>query len=873
MKIREIITLLSSNPLFQNDQSYFTKLVNSSNNSNNKRSDGDDSNNPHLKSPKNFISINNQSSEIYYFSVSTSKLFIIKVESTLDNTIGAIKFQELKINVNFEVYKIELNENSRYLAIVGQVNCMIVDLSPSITNQYFSGKVIFDEPESKTLGYDTLLTRSFILDKFFQLSQMSCIIKQVEWHPQSNIHLLILYSNNLLKMYNIQNENDHCEQNINLESLHTWSSLNLIKTNNVKQQKHDKERFVSFCFGANINFWTRFTVFLITDNGDVYNLCPIIPNGCLVESSFYKQFQKHIIRQKEQQQQHSGGNEYSKSYFDYQFKWLMAVTINNVIVEIENSDWIKFSLPLQSSAFSPPLLQGPVFQTSNNLINSSSAAGLASTTSKTLALTSSNNNSSSTSDKNQPIRIQCISPMTSAAEQYKQQNNNSSSSNLPLTPFILIILLKSGECIVCVSCQDTIPMWSTIENNSGIYFEQDTSFPRFLDLIHYETLDLELTSTSTTTKSKPNYLLYSYPSMKFDQFTNSLLFFHNSGVQIAKFPWISQLFQQINPNLIQKKQKEQQQEEEEEQQDLEFENTNLISIVQQPPNNSIIPIVGIDVFSNIKIGTYLIIVPNTFNIIIFDMDGLCLTTDSFDDSVYNNNSSNNNNDNNNDSTNDNNNESTLLPLQQIISPLKNYISNPPPTIPRITLPHGNLKAIDFLKTLVEVKSKVFNAVSYSSQLEFDLQARIKGLELLRKEQLDTLTKVQLYINNIKHNQTLLNNKLTYVWDKQEVSSEQMNSLYQIENEGTPLSINEIDLKKSLKQMNSQISIYSEKINQISKDLELEDDNNNNNNQGSTEDIPMENQKEIKNLLDYQDTRIDDILNKVEKLIKSVQITK
>jgi len=563
MKIREIITLLSSNPLFQNDQAYFAKLLSGTTSSNHSSKRENDDNSPLLKYPKNFISINNQSSEIYYYSVSSCKLYVIKIESTLDNTIGAIKFQELKMKLNFEVFKIELNENSRYLAVVGQVNCMIVDLSPSITNQYFNNRIIFDEPESKTIGYDSITTRSFILDKFFQLSQISCIIKQVEWHPQSNVHLLILYSDNLLKMYNIQNENDHVEQNINLESLHTWNSLMLIKTNNVRQQKHDKERFISFSFGPIINFWTRFTIFLITESGNVYNLCPIIPNGCLVESSFYKQFQKHIIKQKEQQQQQqnnssninndNNSNKNNSTYFDYQFKWLMAVTINNVVVEIENSDWIKFALPHSSAAFSP-LLQGPIFQTTNNLINSSSSTSV----STTLALTSSKNSNTSSTSNNQPIKIQCISPMIS--EQYKQYSNN---NNIALTPFILIILLNSGECIVCVSCQDTVPMWSTIDSNSGIYIEQDNSnsnnsLPKFIDLIHYETLDLELkssTSVSSSTKTKPNYLFYSYPSMKYDQFTNSLLFFHNNGVQLAKFPWLSQLFQQINPHLNQKKER------------------------------------------------------------------------------------------------------------------------------------------------------------------------------------------------------------------------------------------------------------------------------------------------------------------------------
>ncbi|EGC29516.1 hypothetical protein DICPUDRAFT_158880, partial [Dictyostelium purpureum] len=259
MKIRELIPLLTSNPLFSKGP-YQKKSTSSSDNE-------------LAFSPKNFLSVNNQSSEIYYYCPIEQKIYVIKIESTLDNTIGSIKYQELKVKIDFEVFKIELNEDSRYLSIVGNLNCIVVDLNPQTVNSYFTNNEIYQDGENKTIGYESLKVRYSPIDSPF--SNISSIIKQVEWHPLSNIHLAILYSNNILKIFNIQKEKEETiEQTFNLESLYTYESLKNLKNNNIEMEKKNTKSFISFCFAPNINFWSKFTIFLLCNDGEVYNLCP-----------------------------------------------------------------------------------------------------------------------------------------------------------------------------------------------------------------------------------------------------------------------------------------------------------------------------------------------------------------------------------------------------------------------------------------------------------------------------------------------------------------------------------------------------------------------------------------------------------------------
>lgn len=88
-------------------------------------------------------------------------------------------------------------------------------------------------------------------------------IIKATFHPLSPYHVVILFDNNTLQLV------DYRSMDIQVIPL---------------SKRFSSGAFTSFSFGPNID-WLKFTVLLLTTNGDVYTLCPIIPLGAVVSVS------------------------------------------------------------------------------------------------------------------------------------------------------------------------------------------------------------------------------------------------------------------------------------------------------------------------------------------------------------------------------------------------------------------------------------------------------------------------------------------------------------------------------------------------------------------------------------------------------------
>lgn len=136
---------------------------------------------------------------------------------------------------------------------------------------------------------------------FFELKSSGLIstlqepIVKTEWHPQSDVHLAVLTSDKLLRLYNLSVNPLKPEQFFSLET---------------HVQQHSRSsgygfiqafRISSFAFGTG-NAWSRFCVYFTTEeDSNIYVLCPVIPfNMCVIKSNqnnkiFYNFFFKKIV--------------------------------------------------------------------------------------------------------------------------------------------------------------------------------------------------------------------------------------------------------------------------------------------------------------------------------------------------------------------------------------------------------------------------------------------------------------------------------------------------------------------------------------------------------------------------------------------------
>ncbi|KAJ2746982.1 hypothetical protein GGI20_000878 [Coemansia sp. BCRC 34301] len=99
-------------------------------------------------------------------------------------------------------------------------------------------------------------------------------VVDVAWHPLSTngSHLLVLYANGTVKMFDVSADADIPEQTVSL-----FSSLSMSAGFAMNQA-------VSLCIGSPGSVgWSRATVYVLTNTGQLYSLCPVLPRQCRLE--------------------------------------------------------------------------------------------------------------------------------------------------------------------------------------------------------------------------------------------------------------------------------------------------------------------------------------------------------------------------------------------------------------------------------------------------------------------------------------------------------------------------------------------------------------------------------------------------------------
>ncbi|KAJ1668149.1 hypothetical protein IW140_000685 [Coemansia sp. RSA 1813] len=100
-------------------------------------------------------------------------------------------------------------------------------------------------------------------------------VVDVLWHPvsASDSHLLVLHATGTIKMYDVSEDLDSPEQ-----------IVSLFGAKEAGGSAFAMSHAISFCLGSNTSAgWSRVTVFVLTNTGELYSLCPMLPRRCCVE--------------------------------------------------------------------------------------------------------------------------------------------------------------------------------------------------------------------------------------------------------------------------------------------------------------------------------------------------------------------------------------------------------------------------------------------------------------------------------------------------------------------------------------------------------------------------------------------------------------
>ncbi|KAF9216317.1 hypothetical protein BGZ59_010191 [Podila verticillata] len=171
--------------------------------------------------------------------------------------------------VDFDIRRLVINPDGKLMAVVGDERIVIVVLT----------KAIRQDPK-------TVSCKSFALGEFYHIDKGPTKIVKVLWHPLSKglSHVLVMTQDNILRMYNVAVDIDEPEQVFNFGAEgRSSNSYGLIADN-----------AASFCFGSKFSPWGQLSVYSVTESGDIFMMCPVMPETCLLDIVDVQDIRSHL---------------------------------------------------------------------------------------------------------------------------------------------------------------------------------------------------------------------------------------------------------------------------------------------------------------------------------------------------------------------------------------------------------------------------------------------------------------------------------------------------------------------------------------------------------------------------------------------------
>ncbi|KAJ3103493.1 hypothetical protein HDU97_010076 [Phlyctochytrium planicorne] len=240
----------------------------------------------------------------------------------------------LSLPTNFPIRQLELNQNGRLLAVVGDH-----DVAVAVLPLY-----------SKFAG-QTINVKSYLVGKMHHSFDDITRIVRVQWHPLSDgkCHLMVLSSNGILRMYNLAKNPDDPEQTFpfcDMANHSAHSSPSKLsspkKTNRSGLFAADVDDFeaVSFDLGRGTG-WGPFTVYCMMKSGNIFAACPIVPEQCEISCDYLRGLKASNLYTSRLVKE---GDEYAERQFYWRSRWIqdfLNSAEDKAQIRVSESDGIK----------------------------------------------------------------------------------------------------------------------------------------------------------------------------------------------------------------------------------------------------------------------------------------------------------------------------------------------------------------------------------------------------------------------------------------------------------------------------------------------------------------------------------------------------
>ncbi|KAJ7591256.1 hypothetical protein C8J56DRAFT_1136358 [Mycena floridula] len=210
-------------------------------------------------------------------------------------------------NIEFDIHQMVLNPTGKFLAVAGAFQVAVVTL-PS---------------ESHTrLVPKTADCKSFQVGQFYHATKSSPPIAKIEWHPWGvgGSTLMVMTVDGKLREYDIAEDPEEPQQ--------VLSFIPDRKPGKSFLAEDPSEREVaSFTLGKGRGDWGPLTVFAVMKSGDIYSICPYMPQNASIPSAYVHSLECFIASKQEflSQGNTSSTSKHLSTIYEYQHKYVAAL--------------------------------------------------------------------------------------------------------------------------------------------------------------------------------------------------------------------------------------------------------------------------------------------------------------------------------------------------------------------------------------------------------------------------------------------------------------------------------------------------------------------------------------------------------------------
>ncbi|KAJ4473481.1 hypothetical protein C8R41DRAFT_888262 [Lentinula lateritia] len=210
-------------------------------------------------------------------------------------------------NIQFKIDQITLNSSGKLLAVAGAFQLAVV---------------VLPRAGYSRLVPDTIDCKSIQIGQFYHGLDSAVPIAKIEWHPwgEAGSTLMVMTIDGKLREYDISVDTEEPQQVL------TFVPEKKAGRSFVAEDASERE-VVSFTLGKGKADWGPLTVYAVMRSGDVYSICPYMPQNSSIPSAYIHSLECFISAKQEflAQETTTQANKNMSMLYDYQHKYVDAL--------------------------------------------------------------------------------------------------------------------------------------------------------------------------------------------------------------------------------------------------------------------------------------------------------------------------------------------------------------------------------------------------------------------------------------------------------------------------------------------------------------------------------------------------------------------